>query len=75
MTQHEQNVDTQEIVVQDPFNSLNTKQFIVQKYIEDPLAEFILGENPAEGTILEEVMNKEEDGLEIKFSKEVKTDA
>jgi ATP-dependent Clp protease ATP-binding subunit ClpC len=47
----------------------------IQKYIEDPLAEFILGENPAEGTILEAVMNKEEDGLEIKFSKEVKTDA
>jgi ATP-dependent Clp protease ATP-binding subunit ClpC len=47
----------------------------IQKYIEDPLAEFILGENPAEGTILEAVMNKEEDGLEITFSKEVKTDA
>jgi ATP-dependent Clp protease ATP-binding subunit ClpC len=47
----------------------------IQKYIEDPLAEFILGENPAEGTVFEAVMNKAEDGLEIKFSKKVKTDA
>jgi ATP-dependent Clp protease ATP-binding subunit ClpC len=37
----------------------------IQKYIEDPLAEFILGESPAEGSILEAVMNDEKDGLKI----------
>ncbi len=47
----------------------------IQKYIEDPLAEFILGENPEEGTVLDAVLNKEKDGLEIKFSKKIKTDA
>jgi len=42
----------------------------IQKYIEDPLAEYILNNNPTEGTELEAVMNKEEDGLEIKMTKE-----
>ena len=37
----------------------------IQKYIEDPLAEFILGEQPAEGTHFEAVMNDEKDGLRI----------
>jgi len=37
----------------------------VQKYIEDPLAEFILNETPEEGAVLEAVMNEEEDGLKI----------
>ena len=47
----------------------------IQKYIEDPLAEFLLNENPAEGTHLQAAMNKEEDGLEIKVIKAIKTDA
>ncbi|RMG80597.1 MAG: ATP-dependent Clp protease ATP-binding subunit [Bacteroidetes bacterium] len=47
----------------------------IQKYIEDPLAEFILGQNPPEGSVLEAVLNKEGTGLIIKFSKKVKTDA
>lgn len=42
----------------------------IQKYIEDPLAEYILSNNPTEGTQLEAVLNKEEDGLEIKMTKE-----
>ena len=37
----------------------------VQKYIEDPLAEFILNETPAEGSVFEAVMNEEGDGLKI----------
>ncbi len=45
----------------------------IQKYLEDPLAEFILNESPAEGTMLEAVMNKDNDGLEITIAKEVNT--
>ncbi len=37
----------------------------VQKYIEDPLAEFILNESPAEGSQFEAVMNETKDGLLI----------
>lgn len=37
----------------------------VQKYIEDPLAEFILNESPAEGSQFEAVMNEAKDGLAI----------
>ncbi|MFZ4543579.1 MAG: ATP-dependent Clp protease ATP-binding subunit [Saprospiraceae bacterium] len=39
----------------------------IQKYIEDPLAEFILNENPSEGSVFEAVMNDEKDGLKITF--------
>jgi ATP-dependent Clp protease ATP-binding subunit ClpC len=39
----------------------------IQKYIEDPLAEFILNENPSEGSILEAILNDEKDGLKIMF--------
>ena len=46
----------------------------IQKYIEDPLAEFILGKNPAEGAVLEAKLNKNEDGLDISQSKKVNTD-
>jgi ATP-dependent Clp protease ATP-binding subunit ClpC len=37
----------------------------IQKYIEDPLAEFILGEQPAEGTDFEAILNEGKDGLKI----------
>ncbi len=47
----------------------------IQKYIEDPLAEFLLNENPAEGTHLQAAMNKTKDGLVIKIAKAIKTDA
>ncbi len=47
----------------------------IQKYIEDPLAEFLLSENPAEGTVLEALMNEEGTGLKIAIAKAVKTDA
>jgi len=46
----------------------------IQKYIEDPLAEFILNENLAAGSILEALMNKDGDALIIKLSKKEKTD-
>ena len=46
----------------------------IQKYVEDPLAEFILNENPAEGSKLEAVLNDNGDGLNITLSKEVNTD-
>ena len=47
----------------------------IQKYIEDPLAEFLLNENPAEGSILEADMNEDGSGLKITLVKAVKTDA
>lgn len=47
----------------------------IQKYIEDPLAEFLLNENPAQGSKLEAVLDKEGVGLVIKLAKPVKTDA
>ncbi len=45
----------------------------IQKYLEDPLAEYILNENLAEGTTLEAVMNESNDGLNITISKPVNT--
>jgi ATP-dependent Clp protease ATP-binding subunit ClpC len=47
----------------------------IQKYIEDPLAEFLLNENPSEGTSLEAELNEEGSGLVITLAKAVKTDA
>ena len=41
----------------------------IQRYIEDPLAEYILNNNPKEGAKFEAVMNKEKDGLVIKKAK------
>ena len=45
----------------------------IQKYIEDPLAEFILNVNPAEGSTLIADINKDKDGLVVNLA-EVKTD-
>ena len=47
----------------------------IQKYIEDPLAEFILNNNPDAGSVMEAVMKDDELGLKITISKEVNTDA
>jgi len=41
----------------------------IQKYVEDPLAEFILNENPKPGAKLVASMNKAKDGLVIKAGK------
>ena len=41
----------------------------IQKYIEDPLAEYILNNSPSQGTELLAELNKEKDGLIIKLGK------
>lgn len=43
----------------------------IQKYVEDPLAEFILGENPPEGSSLIATLNETKDGLIIAYAPEV----
>ncbi len=45
----------------------------IQKYIEDPLAEFILNERPEEGSKLMAKLNKEKSGLVISIGKKQKT--
>lgn len=45
----------------------------IQKYIEDPLAEFILNERPEEGAKLKAVLNKAGDGLNITLAKKTNT--
>jgi len=39
----------------------------IQKYVEDPLAEFILSENPVEGSQMTAVMNEAKDGLIVAY--------
>ncbi len=46
----------------------------IQKYIEDPLAEFILNENPQDGSTFKAVLNKEGDQLEIAIEAPKNTD-
>ena len=46
----------------------------IQKYLEDPLAEYILSEAPEQGTELKAVLNKSKDGIEIKAGKTAKTE-
>jgi ATP-dependent Clp protease ATP-binding subunit ClpC len=43
----------------------------IQKYMEDPLAEFILANNPGEGSRFKASLNKEKDGIKITFTKKV----
>ncbi|MCL4112301.1 UNVERIFIED_CONTAM: hypothetical protein GTU68_015031 [Idotea baltica] len=45
----------------------------IQKYVEDPLAEFILNENPEEGTVLEAILDEAKEGLTI-LAKNVESD-
>ncbi len=47
----------------------------IQKHIEDPLAEFILNEKPAEGSALEAVLDKENNKVLIQFTSDVNSDA
>lgn len=44
----------------------------IQKYLEDPLAEFILNENPAEGSTLLAEMTEEGDNIKITLAEKVK---
>ena len=72
------NEDAKEFVAEkgyDPQFGARPLNRAIQKYIEDPLAEFLLNENPPEGTRLEASMNKDGDGLVIKVAKAVKTGA
>jgi ATP-dependent Clp protease ATP-binding subunit ClpC len=46
----------------------------IQKYLEDPLAEFILSENPPEGSLLEAVKTENGEELQIVLGKEVNSD-
>ncbi|MBP7821346.1 MAG: ATP-dependent Clp protease ATP-binding subunit [Saprospiraceae bacterium] len=46
----------------------------IQKYVEDPLAEFILNENPAEGSIFEAHLNEDKNGVIIRFADKVNSD-
>ena len=46
----------------------------IQKYIEDPIAEHILSNNPQEGAVLIATLNKSEDGLEIGMEENVGTE-
>jgi len=45
----------------------------IQKYLEDPLAEYILNHSPELGTELKAVLNGTKDGIQIKSDAEVKT--
>lgn len=44
----------------------------IQKYLEDPLAEFILNENPEEGSVLKAEMTKDKEGIAISLVTKVK---
>ena len=44
----------------------------IQKYVEDPLAEFILNENPQEGAKFTAILNEDKSGLKITLSSEVR---
>ena len=46
----------------------------IQKYLEDPLAEFILNNNPPEGSVMSAVLNKAGNELTINLQKSVNTD-
>ncbi len=46
----------------------------IQKYLEDPLAEYILNQDLPEGSLLIASLNEEGEGLDIALSKEVNTD-
>jgi ATP-dependent Clp protease ATP-binding subunit ClpC len=45
----------------------------IQKYIEDPLAEFILNENPPEQTAMQASLNEAKDGLVITLADKKKS--
>ncbi|GAB5554208.1 MAG: ATP-dependent Clp protease ATP-binding subunit [Saprospiraceae bacterium] len=46
----------------------------IQKYLEDPLADFILNNNPEDGTALKAFLNEEGDNLKISLADGVNTD-
>jgi ATP-dependent Clp protease ATP-binding subunit ClpC len=58
----------------DPQFGARPLQRAIQKYIEDPLAEFILNQNPEEGSALEAVMDEDGSGVHVALAKAVNTD-
>lgn len=42
----------------------------IQKYVEDPLAEFILNENPSEGAVMVATLNEAKDAILITYATE-----
>jgi ATP-dependent Clp protease ATP-binding subunit ClpC len=46
----------------------------IQKYLEDPLAEFILNENPPEGSTFNADLDKDDENIVITMAKSKKTD-
>jgi ATP-dependent Clp protease ATP-binding subunit ClpC len=46
----------------------------IQKHIEDPLAEYILAESPAEGTELKAVLSKDKSTIVIKTTSSVQSE-
>lgn len=46
----------------------------IQKYLEDPLADYILNHNPEKGAALQAQLNETEDGLVITMADEVNSD-
>jgi len=46
----------------------------IQKYIEDPLAEFILNESPQDGATFNAAINPDKDGIVITLGSEINTD-
>lgn len=58
----------------DPQFGARPLQRAIQKYIEDPLAEFILNNNPAEGSTLKAILNDDKDGLKISHPDGVESD-
>jgi ATP-dependent Clp protease ATP-binding subunit ClpC len=66
------NEDAKEFIAEkgyDPQFGARPLHRAIQKYIEDPLAEFILNETPAENSRFEAIMNEGKDGLKIVFAK------
>ncbi len=46
----------------------------IQKYIEDPLAEFILNENPEDGSVLRAELDKENEKLLVTYAKAISSE-
>ena len=55
---------------QDPQYGARPLNRAIQKYIEDPLAEFILSESPEAGAVLEADLNEDKTKLTIMVHKE-----
>jgi len=72
------NTESKEFVAEkgyDPQFGARPLHRALQKYVEDPLAEFILNENPAEGASLVASLNEAKDGLFIVYADQLPSGA